>query len=76
MAGGGRVSGHDLHNPVEFAMQETAAAYAEELRAHVEVARAWRKGQPPADVQTAYASAKRAHAAATVRLRRALEEET
>lgn len=62
-------------NPVELAMQETAAAYAEELRAHVALARAWRKGGPAKAQQAAYGKAKGAHAAAVLQLRAALDRE-
>lgn len=69
------MSGHDVPSPIDLAMQETAAAYAKELRAHVELARAWRKGGPAEEQQAAYGRAKGAHAAALSRLRRVLDEE-
>jgi hypothetical protein len=73
------MSGHDVPNPVELAVQETVAAYAEELRTHVELARAWRAGGPGAKpspvTQQAWYDAKRKYQAAMMRLREALDVE-
>lgn len=69
------MSGHDLPSPVDLAVQETVAAYAEELRAHVALARVDRNGPGYREVVSAWSEAKHAHAAALHRLRRALDEE-
>lgn len=68
------MSDHDVPSPVDSAMQETVAAYAEELRAHVELAQAWRTGESTGPARGAYAHAKNVHVAALSRLRRVLDE--
>jgi hypothetical protein len=70
------MSGHDVPSPVDLAVQEVIAAHEAELLAHVELARAWRKGGPAEEQQAAYGRAKSAHDSATRRLRAALAEET
>jgi hypothetical protein len=70
------MSGHDVPSPVDLAVQDVIAAHEAELRAHVALARAWRKGGPAEEQQAAYGRAKGALDSAQRRLRAALAEET
>lgn len=69
------LASHRVLSPVDLAVQEVTAAYAEELRAHVALARVDRNGPGYPRAVTTWSEAKHAHAAALHRLRRVLEDE-